>query len=247
MLRNNSGQQIENEQAIFPLVSFDKAKKIFRCLGTGFFIHPTGWFITARHVVLDNSLNQYPMIMGVQSLQDGSHVNRIISLLGTHPTADIAIGALGIARDKMAKEVPYELAPMFNLSYKALNKGEEIIAFGYPKTLRTEEGSKDTFHFMGKWAKGKIEEYFPDGAFTVKNRCYQTSMPIEAGASGGPVFINNYAVGINSSGFDLFDGDEPLSFITPINLISEINIQLTHGMTTPISALVKKHFFKVAF
>lgn len=58
----------------------------------------------------------------------------------------------------------------------------------------------------------------------VRNRCYQTTMTIEHGASGGPVLKNDLVVGINSSGMDLPEGEIPISFITPIDLILDLSV-----------------------
>src|SRR5688572_11506266 len=98
MLSNSIGQ-VNNEQAIFPLISFDKTTSSFRCLGTAFFIHQDGWFVTAKHNLFDKNNNAHPMMMAVQSLTDSTRITREITHLCVHPEADIVIGQLGIARN----------------------------------------------------------------------------------------------------------------------------------------------------
>ena len=71
MLKNLHGQEINHELAIFPIISFIKNRRVFKCLGTGFFIHPMGWFVTAKHVLLDSKDDLYENLMAVQSLTTG--------------------------------------------------------------------------------------------------------------------------------------------------------------------------------
>lgn len=238
MFRNSIGQEIGNEQPIFPLISFEKKSSKFKCLGTAFFIHPFGWFVTAKHVLYDNNQNVPEIILGVQTLSNKDHVSREVTHLSIHPSADIAIGRLGIARNGRAVKVQYELASPFVLSFKTLKLNDPIMTFGYPRTLNKVEENLITFNFKGTWTNGLIQDFCPEGSPVVRNRCYQTSMLIDTGASGGPVFKDNFVVGINSSGYDLLIGEDPLSFITPIDLLLDLELEVNNKLL-PIRDLIR--------
>jgi hypothetical protein len=60
-------------------------------------------------------------------------------------------------------------------------------------------------------------EFHPDGFGRLKHPCLQTSVEILSGASGGPVIDSAGRIfAVNSTSFDLNDGGEPVSFVTPI-------------------------------
>jgi len=60
-----------------------------------------------------------------------------------------------------------------------------------------------------------------------KGTCIQTNMQIKGGASGGPVFNDEgYVIGINSTGFEMTDSEEPISFVTPIQKVFDIEYPL---------------------
>lgn len=237
MFHNVLGQQIENEQPIFPLISFEKKYSRFKCLGTAFFINPTGWFVTAKHVLYDNNQNIPNMILGVQTQSNNNQVIREVTHLSLHPSADIAIGRLGTARNGSAEIVQFELAPTFKLSFKKLEANDHIMTFGYPRTSKEVNDNLTTFSFMGIWTRGKVEDFCPNGSPVVRNRCYQTSMLIDTGASGGPVFKDNVVIGINSSGYELGIGEVPLSFISPIDLILDLELEIDNEQL-PIRDLI---------
>jgi hypothetical protein len=71
-------------------------------------------------------------------------------------------------------------------------------------------------HLFPDFYDGVIEEYFPNGRDSVflPSPCFQTTINIHSGASGGPVFDEHGKVcGINSTSFD---GEKNLSFISRI-------------------------------
>ncbi|WP_332737583.1 S1 family peptidase [Flavihumibacter sp.] len=225
MLTNNLGQTIAHNQAIFPLIAYVKRTPNFICVGTAFFINPNGWFVTAKHVLYDNNNNIFSMIMGVQTLSNKNLVLRPITHLSIHPQADIALGKLGQARDEKAQETDFEMAHIFKMSMKPLEINDKIAAYGYPRTSREFTHPHISFNFTGNWTTGLVQSFLPEGSPIVRNRCYQTSMFIDSGSSGGPVFRNNCVVGVNSSGMDLEEGSEPLSFITPIDFLLDLQAE----------------------
>lgn len=75
--------------------------------------------------------------------------------------------------------------------------------------------------FEGSWSEGTVTNYHEQGFSLLKNKCFETNMKIESGASGGPVLINDIVVGVNSTGYDFHEEEVPLSFITPIVILPE--------------------------
>lgn len=189
----------------------------------------------------------FEMIMGIQTLSNKESVTRDISHLSIHPQADIVLGRLGnLARDGKANEVMYEPAPPFILSFNKLDINDNIMAFGYPRVEKEVVGTETTFKFTGVWSEGLVKDFCPDGSPLLKNsRCYQTSMHIESGASGGPVFKNSLVVGINSTGWHLEEDEEPLSYITPIDYICDLQFELKDSQVVTIKELVKNKFIQV--
>lgn len=245
MLKNRIGEEVNHERAIVPLISFDRKTKVFRCVGTAFFVNSSGLFITAKHVLFDNKDNMFEMIFGLQALSSGILVSRKIIHLCIHDKADIAIGRLeDKAYDGNAIEVAFEPAPHFIVSFNSLEPNDEIMAFGYPRVGKETIDTKTTFKIEGIWSTGVIKEYCPAGASLIRHRCYQTSMHIESGASGGPVFKNNQVVGINSTGWHLEEGEEPLSYITPIDYIFDLQFELDDGQLITVKELVENNFIQ---
>lgn len=245
MFKNENGTIIEHERVIFPLIFNDLAKEDFNCIGTAFFVNALGWFITAKHVLYNNKGDIFKTVYGVQTLSNGKQVARAIKQLSIHPFADIALGTLSDdAYDGNAKPIIHELAPTLELSLAMLSIQDEISSFNFPKSKKTYEEHLVHFNFTGLWTIGKIEDYLPEGSPLVRNACYQTSMHIDTGASGGPVFKGDQVVGVNSSGYELATGESPLSFITPIDFILDLNLEDDNGLLVSMNTLVKKNFIK---
>lgn len=245
MLKNRIGKDINDEQAIIPLITFNKNRRTFRCIGTAFFVNSSGVFITAKHVLYESNDKIFEMIMGVQVLSTGENVSRKISHLCIHDTADIAIGKFeDKAYDGNAIEIEYELAPPFILSFQPLEINDEIMSFGYPRVSKETIDTKTTFNITGIWTSGVVKEYCPKGGFLLRSRCYQTSMHIEYGASGGPVFKNGQVVGINSTGWHLEEGQEAISYITPIDYIFDLQFELENGQLVTVKELIEQNFIQ---
>ena len=49
-------------------------------------------------------------------------------------------------------------------------------------------------------------------------------MIIDSGCSGGPVFKDGWVVGINSTSFDVSLNDAPISFITPVEYLLDLQL-----------------------
>ena len=245
MFKNENGIIIDHERVIFPLIFHNVSKEDFKCIGTAFFVNTLGWFITAKHVLYNNQGELLETTYGIQTLSNGKQVARPVKQLSIHPFADIALGTLSDdAYDGHARPAMHELAPTFELSLAMLSIDDEISSFNFPNSQKIYEQQLVHFKFNGLWTTGKIESYLPDGSPIVKNACYQTSMQINTGASGGPVFKGDQVVAVNSSGFELSVGESPLSFITPIDFVLDLNLEDDNGLLVSMDTLVKQNFIK---
>lgn len=225
MFKNSLGSETYQEEPIFPLVTYNSDKNIWRCVGTGFFIQGYGGFATAKHVFFDNDGKHLPTLYAVQTTSKMERHIRLLKHFVVHPEADIAVGFLGKRRLEGGVDVTPEIATSFMLNFEKLNIEDSVRTYAFPltQTENLEDGEFE-FTFEGKWATGKIVDFHEDGSPLVRNKCYQTTMIIEHGASGGPVLKNNLVVGINSSGMTLPEGEVPVSFFTPIDLILDLSV-----------------------
>ncbi|MBD0331402.1 MAG: trypsin-like peptidase domain-containing protein [Chitinophagaceae bacterium] len=236
---NANGIEFRNEQGIFPLIVFEKTQQSFRCIGTTFFINGLGIFVTAKHV-FSGELQDDRMIFVLQCLSDKTAVSRIVTTLCLHPFADIAVGQVGVALDPMtAQPVNCEIAPNCRLALKKIETGTKIMGFGYPKTAKTTQANLTTFNFLGTWSTGVVEDFHPLGFSNLKNKCYQTNMRIESGCSGGPVFKEGLVVGINSSSFEMTHEENPISFITPMDYLLDLQLSFDEGLLT-VQEIIKR-------
>ena len=99
------------------------------------------------------------------------------------------------------------------------------MGFGYSKTKKLTDNNLHTFTFRGTWAEGNVNDYHIQGFSMLKNKCYQTDMRIDSGCSGGPVFKQGYVVGINSTSFEISHEDNPISFITPVEYLLDLQLR----------------------
>lgn len=241
---NANGKIFRNEQGIFPVIYCHKPTSTIKCLGTAFFIHELGIFVTARHVIADVAQDGAAgdsHIMLVQQLSDRQTVSRMVTNLCIHPSADIVVGLAGIARHiRTAEPVNFELAPKCRLSFKQIDNGTTLAGFGYPKTERIVNENLTTFNFRGNWSEGAVEDFHIGGTSMLKNSCYQTTMVIKSGSSGGPVFHNGHVVGINSSSFELTGEENPISFITPVGYLLPLQVPI-EGELISVKDLIQKN------
>lgn len=237
MFKNSFGKETYQEEPIFPLVSYNPETDTWKCVGTGFFIQGYGGFVTAKHVFFENNGDHLPTIYAVQTTSNMERHIRSLKHFVVHPEADIAVGFLGKRRLRGVDVTP-EIATSFTLNFEKLNVGDHVRTYAFPLTEKKNLNDNQVeFTFAGKWATGEIVDFHEEGSPLVRNRCYQTTMTIEHGASGGPVLKNNLVVGINSSGMNLPEGEIPISFITPIDLILDLSVP-NNGHLIPIKELV---------
>jgi len=239
ILKTNKGEEKSPNEAVFPILTGNIKTKEFIFVATGFFINPYGGFITAKHVMFDDSEQPINPFFAIQTVKGKTYLRRLEHFV-YHPLADIAIGMLSndvIKKNKLIK-VPIETI-YFQLSKNAPNINDEIKTFAYPESTIKSDGKEQIGIFNGIWQNGIIEEFYPKGtgAF-LKSPCYQTSVLIQGGASGGPVLHKGKVIGINSTGYKQLKEEKPLSFITPITEILEMSVIVGQNKRISVKELI---------
>jgi S1-C subfamily serine protease len=213
-------------ETAFPILTYEPKTNRWKCLGTGFFINPVGAFITAKHLFMNKeNIQKEPTLVGIQNIDNNEYHVRPVKQLIAHKDSDFMIGLLGKRRIEL-KDIQPELSKYCFFDLEPLQKGDEIYTYSFPNTSREDFDDESTeFTFNGTFSYGKIIDFHENGSPVVRNRCFQTNMKIDSGASGGPVFKKGYIIGVNSSSFTLSEDDEPISFVTPIDYILDLIIK----------------------
>lgn len=223
-VKTGDGGEIDPSYAIFPVIRYDSEGHV-HILGTGFFISTNGLFVTARHVLMapfdGKGRQQYP-IGTIQFLRKGEsadYILRPILRCATHPVADLGVG---VAAPLNRRDGTPLTNPVLTLDTEVHSVGERITTYAYPKHADVIEGDRQFINMAPTWYDGRIEAYWPNGRDKMlPGPCYQTSIVIHKGASGGPVFSRNGSVlGVNTTGYDGTD----LSFVSRIHEILELSI-----------------------
>lgn len=193
-------------------------------LGTGFFISTNGLFITAKHILLDpfgaRGREKYPIGI-VQFLPEGVFIQRPILRCASHTVADVAVGAA--APMNKNKTSGMLTNPILSLSTASVEVGTRIVTYAYPKHANVIDEESQQINLCPTFYDGFVEEFYPNGRDRVllPGPCYQTSIVIHGGASGGPVFgPDGYVHGVNSTGFE----EDELSFISLVKDVLELTI-----------------------
>ena len=217
--------------AIFPILK-QVGDGCFNLIGTGFFISSFGLFVSAKHVLrdcFDEKGKQKFSVCLLQFFSDNRYLFRHIAWCCSHNRADVAVGlAEGTSGG--------ESNPALPLTTVGPSNGELAATFAYPETKIEQLGATQVMNFKAEFYDGSIVKYFPNGRDKVMfpGPCYQTTMVIKGGASGGPVVgKSGRAFAINSTGFD---GASDISFVSRIDEIIYLelpHLQLPDGQDLP--------------
>jgi len=227
---DGNGQTVNPNEVIFPIVRQD-ANGRFRLIGTGFFITDNGLFASAKHVlldVLDETGKQEAPIGLVQFVPGNRYALRPILRCVSHDVADVAVGvAAPMTENQTGAPLKNKLLTLTTV-YPPL--GASVATYAYPKTAFRGDRPQE-LHFYPAYFDGQIEAYFDAGRDRVlmPAPCFQTSMNVHRGASGGPVFgVDGAAFGINSTGYD----GTICSFVSRVADILPLRVS---GVVTPRS------------
>jgi serine protease Do len=110
-------------------------------VGTGFFVSSDGWFVTAAHVLMDQSSGSLRSDLGGMCLEKEMRWDQgppapgccAIAVAHVDPQADFALLRVDFAanaqRDWLSGASGF---PFITVSTRVLEEGEPIYAFGYP-------------------------------------------------------------------------------------------------------------------
>jgi Trypsin-like peptidase domain len=239
--KDGDGEEANFDQSIFPIIWSDD-RGHFHLLGTGFYITTNGLFVTARHVLMDpldsKEKQKYPIGI-LQFMPDDTYYVRPILRFARHETADVALGAAApMTHNKDGTPLTNRV---LTLTTNGLESWARVVTYAYPKHLSIVVDGAQTIHFKPTYYDGNVVTFFPNGRDRVMlpGPCYQTTMIVHGGASGGPVFGKSGSVfGVNSTGYD----DTDISFVSRIYEIFDLTIDgivMTPG-TAPCSVSVKE-------
>ena len=145
--------------------------------GSGFFISPDGYIATANHVVKDASAIE------VTFQRNGIAESYTATVVKADSQSDLAILEISDPDFTSLSPLPY------NFSTSTKKKDSDVFAFGYP---------------VADVASSEVK--VSDGMISAKTgkkgdaTMYQTSVPVQLGGSGGPLFDGNGdLVGVTSS------------------------------------------------
>lgn len=238
VFKNGLGEVVDGARAISALFTYGE-KNIPKFLGTTFFITVDGLMITAKHCVVDNNGKQLDSLFIYQILGDNKYLLRPIGNVYCNENSDIAVLVPSAVKNNITGGILRNPVP--TLSSIKPKVDDVISSFAFPKTFVLNDGVNREVHVNSTWHFGKIEDYHENGISILKNSCYQSSMHILHGSSGGPVLnAKGKLIAINSSGSDVSFGLEPYSFLTPIEHCFNIVITGGDGNFTTINELIDK-------
>lgn len=213
------GNNSQGHQVIFPIIK-ENPDSILQLIGTGFFISSCGLFASAKHVLRDcfdqDGSQKYPILL-VHFLPNRQYQFRHIVWCSFHEICDVAVGLVEPAGG-------IEINAVLQLTISVQSNGSTCVTYAYPKTDIQQVSSTQVLNFKPDFYDGRIVQHQPQGRdkIVLPGPCYQTSMVIRGGASGGPVIGKSGRVfAINSTGYD---GADDISFVSRIDEIVNLMI-----------------------
>ncbi len=173
-------------------------------LGSGFFIHPSGYLLSNEHV-----------IRNATEIRVMSHdgVDYEARLVATDPVYDLAL-----LKVQAANQRPFPFIPMGDSD--AIRGGDHVIAVGNPLGF----GHTLTAGIISHTGRSLFEEKEPDGRYV---RYLQTDAAINPGSSGGPLItLGGAFVGVNSAQIANSQG---IGFAVPGSQVKEFLSNVLEG------------------
>jgi hypothetical protein len=231
--KDNKGNIITPIELVFPIIQLLGPDK-YRMVGTGFFVHPSGGFVTAKHCLYEGNVYQ-DNCYAIHSISVYRQEVRKIQYFKPHPVGDIGMGMLrGQLLDAQTQQQILKASLPISLTPPALN--DEITTLAYPR-MKINHNNVGTFP-CDRYA-GKIVEHLQTRSGKLTSETYVTTMQIKSGASGGPVLRGNHIIGVNSTSFKTFPHEAPISFITPISLILDLELEDSQGKVASVKELME--------
>ena len=233
------GEEVDPSHGVFPILT-QRPNREMVAIGTGFFVAPGGIFVTAAHVVDvvigENGENKAPL--GLLHFSEGNeYFLRPIGHVTRHLRSDVAVGvAAPMHHNETGEPKPN---PVLSLAANPPEVGSEVCTYAYPRTA-IKSGSPQRVTVVPGFFAGRIEKHYPDGRDKMlPGPCFQTSIVVDAGASGGPVLVpGGSVVAVNSSGFK----DDALSHVSCISEVFDLEIAniVLPGESDPCTTSLRK-------
>ncbi|KWK67552.1 S1 family peptidase [Burkholderia stagnalis] len=215
--RFHDGRLADPSTVVVPLYRHTDAGREMEVIGTGFFVTQST-VVTARHVAesaLEADPQGNPGLWAIQILDGGQYYRRPVVNVVMHPTTDIALCVLA---NMTHRQTGANLSnPVIRLSARDPAIDEHVYTYAYPDTVFEREGERARLDLNPHFYDGYIVQHHPDGRDRVMLPfpCFETSMHLHGGASGGPVFdARGAVVGVNVSSLQAPDTD--FSFIAKV-------------------------------
>lgn len=253
----NDGSIGEGVDYIFPLFKQNDDGHT-ELVGTGFFINKYSVFCTAKHVVedvFDEDMNQtHALFACCVDSKTKAYWQRSVETISMHEVADIAIGVLDpiINKEGIDKNKPVKKENIYENQHVILNAitppvGSYVSTYAHPQSTAINSENGTEIFIAAKDFNGKVvEHHIPiRDKVMMPFRCFQTSINVYGGASGGPVFYEGSVVGVNTSSVE---GAEDCSFITPIGYLFDLAVHdalidgTKYECAIPVKELVKRRF-----
>lgn len=226
---NSKFGESDHTSAIVPLISKNKQTGELFFIGTAFYISSSGILMTVKHNLFDKKNNLFENLGVFHFLPNNNYILRPIRKMTYTDNYDIAYLLPDQILDKNNMSIN---SPSLVLTESTPEINEQLATYGYPNSRM----DKVEVHFNAEFFLGNCVEYHSNGFVLLKNPCFQTSILIKSGTSGGPVFDKSGKVfAVCSTGFDLIPGEENISSVTPIK--PSFNLILEDGSGNKMSIL----------
>ena len=177
-------------------------------LGSGFFIHPSGYLLTNEHVIRNASEIRV-------MTQDG--IDYVARLVATDPVYDLAL-----LKVNSPSKLPFTFLPMGDSS--EMRGGDHVVAVGNPLGF----GHTVTAGIISHTGRSLFEEKNPKGRYV---QYIQTDAAINPGSSGGPLITLTGAwIGLNTAQIANTQG---IGFTVPSSQVQEFLTNILEGNSPP--------------
>jgi hypothetical protein len=202
-VRDRTGQPVEPHTCIFPIMK-ELGDGTTQLVGTGFFITSLGHFVTAKHVIFDaidsGTGRQAAPLHAVHFVEGSQVLVRHVLKASYHNMTDVAVGRMDFHILNSTGTPLVNRVPVFTITPPRV--GSRVVTFAYPESDRIfRRGESGTFRPL--FYSGELLGYSdqPRDRSLVTWPHYTTSIDVQGGASGGPVFDETGRVfGVNCVG-----------------------------------------------
>lgn len=228
--RTPNGTLIDPSSVVYPILRHVHGGGESAVVGTGFFI-AQNVLMTAKHVtdiaMDDDADGGAPLwCIDVRPVEGQRNARPIVRTV-RHETSDIAFCLLHPLQDVATDELL--LNRILPLSDRDPQIGEHVFTYAYPDSVVEPEGHRLRVNLSPHFYDGLIVEHYPvrRDISVLTWPCFQTSIHIHGGASGGPVFDSTGTVfGINTLSME---PQTDISYVTKVRDAFDLPIP-----TTPI-------------